>query len=156
MFDLRELYQELIVDHSKRPRNFGKPENFNYCAKGFNPLCGDKLNLFLQVEDGVIRDAKFEGSGCAISTASASLMTETLKGQTLQQADALFHTFHYMLTGPKDSQNAGAGMGKLAVFAGVNEFPARVKCATLAWHTLRNALHGGEQVATTEEGDRRF
>ena len=156
MFDLRELYQELIVDHSKRPRNFGKPENFNYCAKGFNPLCGDKLNLFLQVEDGVIRDAKFEGSGCAISTASASLMTETLKGQTLQQADALFQTFHYMLTGPKDSQNARAGMGKLAVFAGVNEFPARVKCATLAWHTLRNALHGGEQVATTEEGDRRF
>ena len=150
MFDLRELYQELIVDHSKRPRNFGKPENFNYCAKGFNPLCGDKLNLFLQVEDGVIRDAKFEGSGCAISTASASLMTETLKGQTLRQADALFQTFHYMLTGPKDSQNAGAGMGKLAVFAGVNEFPARVKCATLAWHTLRNALHGGEQAATTE------
>ena len=156
MFDLRELYQELIVDHSKRPRNFGKSENFNYCAKGFNPLCGDKLNLFLQVEDDVIRDAKFEGSGCAISTASASLMTETLKGQTLQQADALFQTFHYMLTGPKDSQNARAGMGKLAVFAGVNEFPARVKCATLAWHTLRNALHGGEQVATTEEGDRRF
>ncbi len=150
MSDLRELYQELIVDHSKRPRNFGKPEDFNYCARGFNPLCGDKLNLFLQVEDGVIRDVKFEGSGCAISTASASIMTEALKGQTLEKADALFQTFHYMLTGPKDPQNAGAGMGKLAVFAGVNEFPARVKCATLAWHTLRNALHGGEQMATTE------
>ena len=150
MSDLRELYQEMIVDHSKRPRNFGKLEGFNYCANGFNPLCGDKLNLFLRVEDDVIREVKFEGSGCAISTASASLMTETLKGQTLRQADALFQTFHYMLTGPKDSQNAGAGMGKLAVFAGVNEFPARVKCATLAWHTLRNALHGGEQVATTE------
>ena len=150
MSDLRDLYQELIIDHSKRPRNFGKLDEYNYCAKGFNPLCGDKLDLFLKVEDGVIRDVKFEGSGCAISTASASIMTETLKGRTMQQAEALFETFHYMLTTPKGPGKDGPGLGKLAAFAGVSEFPARVKCATLAWHTLRNALAGGEELVTTE------
>lgn len=150
MTDLRELYQELIVDHSKRPRNFGKPANFNCHAKGFNPLCGDKLDLFLQVEKDVICDVKFEGSGCAISTASASIMTDALKGQTLEEATELFQMFHNMLTRSRDSQENVADMGKLAVFAGVNEFPARVKCATLAWHTLRNALNGGEKIAKTE------
>ena len=151
MSDLRELYQELIVDHSRNPRNFHKLENPSCAADGFNPLCGDKLKLFLKIEDGVIEDASFEGSGCAISTASASLMTEMLKGQKVESAKALFETFHYMLTGPKDPQHhAPQGLGKLAVFAGVSEFPARVKCATLAWHTLKNALDGHHEIVSTE------
>ena len=150
MSDLRELYQELIVDHSKHPRNFGKLEDANYRAEGFNPLCGDKLKLYLKIDDGTVADAKFEGSGCAISTASASLMTEALKGRSLAQAEALFETFHYMLTGPRNPEQVGQGMGKLAVFSGVSEFPARVKCATLAWHTMHNALRGTEVVTTTE------
>ena len=150
MSDLRELYQELIVDHSKHPRNFGKLEGANYRAEGFNPLCGDKLKLYLKIDDGIVTDAGFEGHGCAISTASASLMTEALKGRTREQAEALFETFHFMITGPKDPAHAGKGMGKLAVFAGVSEFPARVKCATLAWHTMHNALQGKEELTTTE------
>jgi nitrogen fixation NifU-like protein len=150
MSDLQDLYQELIIDHSKKPRNFGTMENPDYTADGYNPLCGDKLKLFLKVEDGVITDVKFVGAGCAISTASASVMTDVLKGQTVEQAEAIFETFHYMITGPKDPQNAGRGLGKLAVFAGVSEFPARVKCATLAWHTMKNAL-AGEQDATSTE-----
>jgi len=149
MSDLRDLYQELIVDHSKRPRNFREMVDSNRFAEGFNPLCGDRLKLFLKVDDeGVIRDVSFVGAGCAISTASASIMTETLKGRTLQQADSLFETFHTLVTGPKDPAHAGLHLGKLAVFAGVNEFPARVKCATLAWHTLKTALHGGGTART--------
>jgi len=150
MPDLRELYQELIVDHSKNPRNFRKLAEPTCSADGYNPLCGDKLKLFLKIEGGVIKDASFEGSGCAISTASASLMTDMLKGQKVEDAKALFETFHYMLTGPKNPQNAGQGLGKLAVFSGVSEFPARVKCATLAWHTMKNALEGHEEVVSTE------
>jgi nitrogen fixation NifU-like protein len=150
MSDLRDLYQELIVDHSKRPRNFREIADHNYFAAGYNPLCGDRLKLYIKVdEQGVIRDVSFVGAGCAISTASASIMTETLKGRTLQQADNLFDTFHTLVTGPGDPAHAGIHLGKLAVFAGVNEFPARVKCATLAWHTLKRALHGGG-VAKTE------
>ncbi|MDA1312411.1 MAG: SUF system NifU family Fe-S cluster assembly protein [Acidobacteria bacterium] len=149
--DLQDLYQDLIIDHSKRPRNFGPMENPDYTADGFNPLCGDKLKLFLKVEDGVIKDVKFVGAGCAISTASASVMTDVLKGQTVTQAENLFETFHYMITGPKDPQHhAGEGLGKLAVFAGVSEFPARVKCATLAWHTLKSALAGSHDATSTE------
>jgi nitrogen fixation NifU-like protein len=149
MSDLRDLYQELIVDHSKRPRNFREITDHNYFSEGYNPLCGDRLKLYLKVDDeGVIRDVSFVGAGCAISTASASIMTETLKGRTLQQADSLFETFHALVTGPKDPAHAGMHMGKLAVFAGVSEFPARVKCATLAWHTLKNALHGGGPAKT--------
>src|SRR3970282_298628 len=143
MSDLRDLYQELIVDHSKRPRNFREIADHNYFAEGYNPLCGDRLKLYLKVDDeGVIRDVSFVGAGCAISTASASIMTETLKGRTLPDAENLFETFHTLVTGPKAQGHAGLHMGKLAVFAGVNEFPARVKCATLAWHTLKSALHG--------------
>jgi nitrogen fixation NifU-like protein len=149
MSDLRDLYQELIVDHSKRPRNFREIGDHNYFAEGFNPLCGDRLKLYLKVdEQGVIRDASFVGAGCAISTASASIMTETLKGRTLQQADNLFETFHTLVTGPQDPAHAGIHLGKLAVFAGVSEFPARVKCATLPWHTLKSALHGGGMAKT--------
>jgi nitrogen fixation NifU-like protein len=150
MSDLRDLYQELIVDHSKRPRNFGELEDSSHEASGYNPLCGDKIKLFLKIEDGVIREVKFIGAGCAISTASASLMTETLKGRTLAQAEVLFETFHFMLTSPKDMGSAHEGLGKLAVFSGVNEYPARVKCATLAWHTLKNAIEGRGDSAHTE------
>ena len=150
MSDLRDLYQELIVDHSKRPRNFGELEDPSHEASGYNPLCGDKIKLYLKIEDGVIRDVKFSGAGCAISTASASLMTETLKGRTLAQAEALFETFHFMLTSPKGTGAAADGLGKLAVFSGVNEYPARVKCATLAWHTLKNAIEGRGEDAHTE------
>jgi nitrogen fixation NifU-like protein len=149
MSDLRDLYQELIVDHSKRPRKVREIPDHDYFAEGYNPLCGDRLKLYLKVdEEGVIRDVSFVGAGCAISTASASIMTETLKGRTMDQAESLFEMFHTLVTGPKDPAHAGMHMGKLAVFAGVSEFPARVKCATLAWHTLKQALHGGGTAKT--------
>jgi nitrogen fixation protein NifU and related proteins len=147
MPDLRELYQEVILDHHKRPRNFHKLEDANRHAEGFNPLCGDKIQLYLRVEDGIVRDAGFEGSGCAISTASASLMTEMLKGRTEAESEALFQKFHDLVTGK--SMPDSASLGKLAVFSGVREYPVRVKCAVLAWHTLRAALQGSlERVAT--------
>ncbi|MBP1600701.1 MAG: system NifU family Fe-S cluster assembly protein [Acidobacteria bacterium] len=147
MSDLRELYQEVILDHHKRPRNFHKLEDANRHAEGFNPLCGDKIQLYLRVEDGIVRDAGFEGSGCAISTASASLMTEMLKGKTEAESEALFEKFHDLVTGK--SMPDSASLGKLAVFSGVREYPVRVKCAVLAWHTLRAALQGSlERVAT--------
>jgi len=153
MSDLRDLYQELIIDHSKQPRNFRVIDEPDRFADGFNPLCGDKLRLYLKIDDGKIEDAAFKGAGCAISTASASIMTSMLKGQTLEQADNLFQTFHTLITRPEgmeDPSDAGVGLGKMAVFAGVNEFPARVKCATLAWHTLKNALDQKEEAAQTE------
>lgn len=151
MSELQDLYQDLIIDHSKKPRNFGSMDDATCTADGFNPLCGDKLKLFLKIEDGIIKDVKFIGAGCAISTASASVMTGMLKGQTLEQARSLFETFHYMITGPKDPQHhAEQGLGKLAVFAGVSEFPARVKCATLAWHTMKNAISGEPEAVSTE------
>jgi len=147
MSDLRELYQEVILDHHKRPRNFHKLEDANRHAEGFNPLCGDRIQLYLRIEDGVVRDAGFQGSGCAISTASASLMTEMLKGKTEAEAEALFEKFHDLVTGR--SMPESASLGKLAVFSGVREYPVRVKCAVLAWHTLRAALQGSlERVAT--------
>lgn len=149
MSDLLDLYREVVVDHSRSPRNFRRLTGANRRAEGFNPLCGDRLTLYLKVSDGVIEDASFEGSGCAISTASASLMTEALKGKTEAQAQALFTGFHALVTGSGPTQ-AGAPLGKLAVLGGVREFPARVKCATLAWHTLQAALHGSAQPISTE------
>ena len=148
MPDLRDLYQEVILDHSKRPRNFRKPDAPSRHADGYNPLCGDKVTVYLTIRDGVVCDAAFQGSGCAISTASASMMTESLKGRTVQEVEALFERFHDMLTSPDDAAAAASGLGKLAVFAGVKEFPMRVKCATLAWHTLRSALSGTGEPAT--------
>jgi nitrogen fixation NifU-like protein len=142
MYDLSDLYQELILDHSKRPRNFGPINGASATAEGYNPLCGDKITVELKLENDVIKDAGFRGSGCAISTASASLMTENLKGRTRAEAERLFERFHDLLTG-KDAA-AHPNLGKLAVFSGVREYPMRVKCATLAWHTFRAALTGSE------------
>lgn len=148
MSDLRQLYQELILDHNKKPRNFRKMEDADHHAEGYNPLCGDKVTVYLKVEGGVVKDISFEGSGCAISTASASMMTTALKGKTTAEAAALFEKFHRMLTGRGEA--GGAELGKLAVFSGVCEFPIRVKCATLAWHTFHAALQGAAEPVTTE------
>ena len=152
MSDLRDLYQEVILDHSKRPRNFREPETFTCKAEGYNPLCGDRLTVFVTVEEGIVKDAAFQGSGCAISTASASMMTEALKGKTEIEAVALFEKYHRMLTQEEDLPPAE--IGKLTVFSGVREFPVRVKCATLAWHTLRGAMESREETVTTEERSR--
>lgn len=149
MPDLRDLYQEVILDHNRRPRNFGRLSGANRRAEGFNPLCGDKLTLYLRLVDGVIEDVRFEGSGCAISTASASLMTEALRGKTEAQAQALFEGFHALLT-VGDGADTAAPLGKLEVLSGVREFPVRVKCATLAWHTLQAALHDETRLVSTE------
>ena len=142
-----DLYQETILDHSKRPRNFHVMADANRHAEGYNPLCGDKLRLYLRVENDIVQDASFEGSGCAISTASASLMTESLKGKTREEALKLLDKFHDLLT---TDAAAGKDLGKLVVFCGVRDYPARVKCATLAWHTLKSALNDSGEVATTE------
>ncbi len=150
MSDLRELYQELILDHTKRPRNFGRLETANCQADGYNPLCGDKVTVFLNVENDVVNDIRFQGSGCAISTASASLMTESLKGKTVADAKTLFARFHELLTGKSDQLPDIEALGKLAVFSGVKEFPIRVKCATLAWHTMNAALSHQQQPVSTE------
>lgn len=150
MSDLRELYQEVILGHSKSPRNFGKLESATHSGYGFNPLCGDKLNLQLRVRDGVIDEIRFEGSGCAISTASASLMTEALKGKTVAEAEAIFEKFHEMVTAPMDQTFDTTPLHKLSVFSGVREFPVRVKCATLPWHTLHNAVSETAETAKTE------
>ncbi len=146
MSDLRELYQEVIFDHNRNPRNFGHPADANRKAEGYNPLCGDKVTVYLKVENGRIVDVAFEGSGCAISTASASLMTEALKGKTEEEAERLFEGFHGMVAGSGHSID----LGKLEVLSGVREFPARVKCATLAWHTLSAALKNTGQPVSTE------
>jgi nitrogen fixation NifU-like protein len=149
MQDLRELYQEVILDHSKRPRNFRELPDASKKAKGHNPLCGDKLDVYVKVEDGVITDISFQGAGCAISTASASMMTESLKGKTEDELNDLFEHFHNVVTG-KQQEGEAERLGKLAVFAGVQDFPVRVKCATLAWHTLRAALEDEGEAVTTE------
>jgi nitrogen fixation NifU-like protein len=147
--DLRDLYQEVIFDHNRSPRNFRVMQDANREVEGFNPLCGDRLTLFLKVEEGIITDASFQGSGCAISTASVSLMTEIVKGKTEQEAMELFETFHKMTTG-KEQEISLEAVGKLAVLAGVREYPARVKCATLAWHTLDAALKNEAKSISTE------
>ena len=149
MAELRDLYQEMIIDHGRRPRNFGPLPGANRSAEGFNPLCGDRITLHLKTRDGVIEDVRFEGVGCAISTASASLMSEALKGMTEEAAAALFAGFHALVTGQAGDEDA-VPLGKLVALGGVTEFPSRVKCATLAWHTLMAALHGERQPVSTE------
>jgi len=151
MSDLRELYQEIILDHTKRPRNLRKIEVPSHTAIGHNPLCGDRATVYLTVTDGIVTDAAFEGSGCSISTASASMMTEAVKGRSLAEVEALFTRFHDLVTTPPDGSDrtGDPALGKLAVFSGVAEFPMRVKCASLPWHTLHAAL-SGEGKAQTE------
>ncbi len=150
MSDLRELYQTVILDHNKKPRNRRELPGANRHAEGYNPLCGDKVTVYVQLENDVVRDISFQGTGCAISTASASMMTESLKGKSRAEAEALFKRFHDLVAGDGHAAEESPGLGKLAVFAGVGEFPVRVKCATLAWHTLRAALEGGEKTVSTE------
>jgi nitrogen fixation NifU-like protein len=153
MTDLRELYQEVILDHSRKPRNHRELPGANRKADGFNPLCGDRATVYLTVEDGVVKDASFVGRGCSISTASASMMTESVKGKRLEEAEELFRRFPELITAAPDRAKAAAdpALGKLAVFSGVCEFPVRVKCATLPWHTLKAALEGEGQPVSTEE-----
>ena len=147
--DLRELYQEVILDHNKRPRNFKVPDPNNRKAEGYNPLCGDKITIYLYVEGDVIKDLGFQGTGCAISKASASMMTSDLKGKTAEEADALFEDVHSMLTG-EGGEPDSERLGRLTALAGVRDFPTRVKCATLAWHTMKGALHGEETVVFSD------
>ena len=150
MSDLRELYQQLILDHSKKPRNFVKLEGANRTAEGHNPLCGDVVTVYLQLEDDAIQKIGFQGSGCAISKASASMMTDSVKGKTTAEAETLFERFHELVAGEASKAGNPSELGKLAVFSGVREFPVRVKCATLAWHTLRAALEGKGETVSTE------
>ena len=148
MFDIKDLYQEIIVDHNRNPRNFGIIDNADKIIEGFNPLCGDKLKLYLKTEGQNIADISFDGSGCAISVASASLMTDAMKGKSINDAELLFNSFHELMTNENSADEKS--LGKLAVLAGVKDFPARVKCATLCWHTLRSALIGDNKSVTTE------
>lgn len=150
MSELDDLYQEVILDHNKSPRNFRVMAAANRQAEGYNPLCGDQVTVFVQVEDGVIKDISFQGSGCAISKASASMMTTELKGKAESAAQELFDHVHDMLTGEAGADDAMERVGKLAILSGVCKFPARVKCASLAWHTLQSALKGEQQPAKTE------
>ena len=148
--DLRDLYQEMILDHNKNPRNFRVLEHANHTAEGFNPLCGDRLKLYLTIDLDHIKDIGFQGSGCAISKASASMMTDSIKGKTTQEAEVIFQEFHQMLSGKNPDTNPSK-LGKLSVFSGVSEFPVRVKCATLAWHTLKAGMETSGKVVSTEE-----
>jgi len=150
MGDLRDLYQEVILEHSKAPRNYRELKDPDRKAEGFNPLCGDHFTVYLQMQGDVIQDVVFQGSGCAISKASASMMTQALKGKTQRDAEELFHRFHDVVTGHAPANGAQSELGKLAVFSGVSEFPTRVKCATLAWHTLQAALEGKQDAVSTE------
>jgi len=150
MSDLRELYQEVILDHNKRPRNFRAIAPPSQKAEGFNPLCGDRITVYVRMNGDVIEDVSFEGSGCAISKASGSLMTAALKGRTVTEADSLFQEFHNMVTSPADIPIETGQLDKLIVFSGVREYPVRVKCASLAWHTLRAALEARQDVVSTE------
>ena len=150
MQDLHDLYQEVILDHNRRPRNYGPLPDATHSAKGHNPLCGDKLTLSLKIEGDRITGVSFEGSGCAISKSSASLMTDAIKGQTIDEATGLFDRFHQMVTTPIDQPVDEDKVGKLAVLAGVREFPARVKCASLPWHTLKAALTQAHEPVKTE------
>jgi nitrogen fixation NifU-like protein len=148
MSELSELYQQVILDHNKKPRNFRKLETANHSAEGFNPLCGDQLTVYLNLEDDTVKEVGFEGSGCAISKAAASMMTQAVKGKSKEQAENLFQEFHSMVTGELDEETEENNLGNLKIFAGVREFPVRVKCATLPWHTLHAALHKEDQVST--------
>jgi nitrogen fixation NifU-like protein len=148
---MRELYQEVILDHHRRPRNFGKLANANRHAEGFNPLCGDRVTVYALVEGNLIRDVSFEGSGCAICVASCSLMTDELKGRSIADAEKLFGRFHDLVTGDGTAETDTKALGKLAVFEGVREFPVRVKCATLPWHALKAALDNLAEARVTTE-----
>jgi nitrogen fixation NifU-like protein len=148
--ELRELYQQVILDHNKSPRNFRKIDNPSRFAEGYNPLCGDNINIYLKFDNDHISDISFQGSGCAISKASASLMTSILKGKTKEEAEQIFNRFHDLVTDKLGDNPDIEDLGKLAVFAGVREFPARVKCASLAWHTMINALHNKNEKVVTE------
>jgi len=149
MSELRSLYQEIILDHNKKPRNFGKLDGATRTLEGYNPLCGDHYTIYLKVENGIIADIAFEGAGCAISKASASVMTTLVKGKTPEEAQELFGAFHRLVTGELKDVSFES-LGKLAAFAGVSEFPARVKCASLAWHTMKNALEAKTEAVSTE------
>jgi nitrogen fixation protein NifU and related proteins len=152
--DLDDLYREVILDHSKHPRNFRVIDNATATAEGHNRLCGDRLTLYLKIDNGIIRDASFQGKGCAIDTAAASMMTEILRGKTVEQVQTVFDRFHTMLTAASDGETTetmdDTSLGKLAAFRGVRKFPVRVKCATLPWHTLQAALHPSDGPASTE------
>ena len=148
MSELRELYQSVILDHNKNPRNFGSPDGAEHSAEGHNPLCGDHVKVHVGVADGLVARVGFEGQGCAISTASASLMTEAVKGRPLSEVEKLFARFHELVTSNPTAPANADSLGKLTVFAGVREFPMRVKCATLCWHTLRSAIADGQSVTT--------
>ena len=148
MFDIKDLYQEIIVDHNRNPRNFGVIADADKTMEGFNPLCGDKLKLYIKTDGQNISDIAFDGTGCAISVASASLMTDAMKGKSIDEAETLFNNFHSLIT--TENEIDSDHLGKLAVLAGVKNFPARVKCASLCWHTLRSALIGDDKPVTTE------
>jgi len=148
--ELKELYQQVILDHNKSPRNFRKMDNASSTAEGYNPLCGDHIDVYVLVEDGIVKDVSFKGEGCAISKASASVMTSMLRGKSKAEAEKLFNKFHDLVTGKLGDDLDINELGKLAVFAGVQEFPVRVKCASLAWHTLMSALEDKEKKVTTE------
>jgi nitrogen fixation NifU-like protein len=149
MSELSELYQQVILDHNKKPRNFRKLETANHSAEGFNPLCGDQLTVYLNLEDDAVKEISFEGSGCAISKAAASMMTQAVKGKSKQQAEQLFNEFHAMVTGTLNEETTENGLGNLKIFSGVREFPVRVKCASLPWHTMHAALNN-EAIVSTE------
>jgi nitrogen fixation NifU-like protein len=148
--ELRELYQQVILDHNKSPRNFKVIENVSHYSEGYNPLCGDRIDIYLDVENGIVKDISFQGKGCAISKASASLMSSMVKGKPVEEAERLFEKFHDLITGKLGDNPDTEELGKLAVFAGVRDFPARVKCASLAWHTMINALKEEKDIVTTE------
>lgn len=150
MPEMRDLYQETILDHNKKPRNFRTMENATRKLEGFNPLCGDRLTIYLHIVSDRIEDISFEGNGCAISKSSASLMTTAIKGKTLAEAETLFNQFHAMVTTPLNQTPDVSQLGKLAVFSGVREFPARIKCAILPWHTLHAAIENKQELVTTE------
>jgi nitrogen fixation protein NifU and related proteins len=150
MSDLRDLYQDVILEHSKTPRNYRELPAANHKAEGFNPLCGDRFTVYVTLDGNAIRDVSFQGSGCAISKASASMMTQSVKGKTTAEAEKIFERFHEMVTGHASANQDESELGKLTVFSGVSEFPVRVKCATLAWHTLHAALEGTQDSVSTE------
>jgi nitrogen fixation NifU-like protein len=150
MDDLRDLYQEMLLDHHKHPRNYRKLENANRQSEGFNPLCGDKVNVYLILRDDVIEDIAFESAACAICTASTSIMTEVIKGKTLDEVEQLFGRFHDLVTADPEAETDTDTLGKLAIFAGVREYPIRIKCATLPWHTMQAAIKKSDDPATTE------
>jgi nitrogen fixation NifU-like protein len=148
MSELSELYQQVILDHNKKPRNFRKLETANHSAEGFNPLCGDQLTVYLKLEDDAVQEITFEGSGCAISKAAASMMTQAVKGKSKKEAEQLFMEFHGMVTGELDEENGANGLGNLKIFSGVRDFPVRVKCASLPWHTMHAALNNQALTST--------